>query len=394
LLADGTTALMKAASAGHVDLVRVVIEAGADVNRRSGTGATALVEAAYAGQAEVARLLIAEGADVNASLDDGSTVLMAAAPGDHADIVRMLLAAGADVHGGPADGSTALMEAAYGGSAEVVRTLLAAGADVNAALDSGLTALMAAALGGYAEVAGDLLDAGADSAAEDSEGRTALTHGTASGSAATVERLLASGGARDSTEAALRIGTTYANEYYVSSDPNDIERARREFLRALEHDPNHPGALEWMGALEVLQWGSDPDLEQFRRTHAFLKRSVELDPDDADRHYWVASINWMFLSEGTGASAAERRSILEEGIEHAVKAIALDPWFDDAVAYLELLYRLKAEAVDTPAERNRLLDLAGATSREAVRIREERGGRLTRPDDQFSRPAPLPPPAR
>jgi serine/threonine-protein phosphatase 6 regulatory ankyrin repeat subunit B len=391
-LDDGSTPLMKAASGGHGEVVRLLLDAGAGVNPRAGNGSTALIEAAYAGRTEIAEVLIKAGGEVNASLDDGSTVLMAAAPGNHTGIVRMLIAAGADVHAGPEDGSTALMEAAYSGSAEVVRILLATGADVNRALDNGLTALMAAALGGYAEVVGELLEAGADAAAEDIEGRTALTHAAASGSSETVDLLLARGAEIDPDEAAVRAGMTYANAYYASNDSADLEQARLALQGVLARNPDHLAALEWMGALEVIEWNGEPDLDQFRRAHALFERSVELDPNDADRHYWIASVNWTFASRETGAATDEYRSIVDEGIDHAAAAIALDPWYDDAYAYLDLLYRLKADLAGTPAERNRFLELAETAGRDAGRVRQERDGRLTRPDDQFSRPAPLPPP--
>lgn len=62
----GDTALMWAAAAGHVDVVRLLIEGGADVRAVDNEGVTALHLARANGHAEVAAALIAAGADPNA----------------------------------------------------------------------------------------------------------------------------------------------------------------------------------------------------------------------------------------------------------------------------------------------------------------------------------------
>ena len=58
---------------------------------------TPLMEAASAGHTDIVRLLIAHGADVNAQSSSGNTPLMYACAGGHEDVVRVLLEAGAHV---------------------------------------------------------------------------------------------------------------------------------------------------------------------------------------------------------------------------------------------------------------------------------------------------------
>jgi len=90
------TALSATLTNGHVDVARVLIDAGADLNLPDGDGCRPLdVAILYAGRAAV-RLLIERGAEVNYIRQDGDTALMAAAGVGSAAMVEMFLAAGAD----------------------------------------------------------------------------------------------------------------------------------------------------------------------------------------------------------------------------------------------------------------------------------------------------------
>ncbi len=160
----GNTALMLAAHAGHVEIVRELLAApGIEVNKQDNNGNTALMEAAYGGDAGIVQqLLKAPGIDVNKQDSNGITALMEAAYGGHVEIVRELLADGAEVNKQNNSGVTALMVAARWGHAGIVRELLADGAEVNKQNNSGVTALMLAAQWGHADIVRLLLEAGAD----------------------------------------------------------------------------------------------------------------------------------------------------------------------------------------------------------------------------------------
>lgn len=71
----GVTALMYAATYGHFDVVKTLIESSADVNMKSKYGETALMIAARDGTVEVVKALIDAGAEVNAKNDEGKTAL-------------------------------------------------------------------------------------------------------------------------------------------------------------------------------------------------------------------------------------------------------------------------------------------------------------------------------
>ncbi|MBD1930863.1 MULTISPECIES: ankyrin repeat domain-containing protein [Cyanophyceae] len=143
------TALIAAIASGHVEVVKTLLNAGAEVNPKTWYDDIPLVFAAQKGQAEIVRALIDAGANFNLGFD--FTPLYEAATEGHSEIVKILLEAGADVNQTDEDGHTALMTAAYEGHLEVVKLLVEAGADVNA-WGQGDTPLLRAATGGQQEV--------------------------------------------------------------------------------------------------------------------------------------------------------------------------------------------------------------------------------------------------
>lgn len=92
------TPLHLASRSGHADVVRLLVEAGSDVNALTATGVAPLHFAAEAGDAEAIEFLVAHGADVNArDTYAGRTPLMFATARNSLDAIDALIAAGADV---------------------------------------------------------------------------------------------------------------------------------------------------------------------------------------------------------------------------------------------------------------------------------------------------------
>ena len=151
---DYNAKLLKCASSGDTELVRLLIAAGANVNKEDGYGRTPLYEAAFKGHTECVKLLLAApGIDVNKANKDGETPLYWAAYNGHSECVRLLLAApGIVVNKANKYGETPLYRAAWKGHTECVKLLLAApGIDVNKANKDGWTPLYWAAWKGHTE---------------------------------------------------------------------------------------------------------------------------------------------------------------------------------------------------------------------------------------------------
>jgi ankyrin repeat protein len=193
--ADGKTeALYLASHYGHLEMVQLLVEHGADVNAEETFCKNPLRLALWGGKDAVAEFLIEKGADVNAGMYE--TALNAAVSKDGSEaMIRLLVENGADVNGRGTENVTALQAASSLGNESQVRLLIEKGADVNApGGDYGGTALQNAAAEGHETVVRQLIQQGADVNAEGGvEYGTALQAASLSGDEAVVHLLLAHG---------------------------------------------------------------------------------------------------------------------------------------------------------------------------------------------------------
>jgi ankyrin repeat protein len=229
----GTTALMWAVSEGHAEAARLLIAAGADVNARSNYVAAAngrgfegrtplapstevkaaefasgwltpLMLAAREGSVDVARILVGAGADVNAVAGDGKTALAIAIFNGNYEAATLLVDSKADVNRADAQRFTPLFWAVDRRNMEtapnfpwmvtadplpLIRKLLDAGANPNAVVNSTprarmregsprivfATALMRAAFAADLELVTLLLERGADPKMVSRDGETMVS---------------------------------------------------------------------------------------------------------------------------------------------------------------------------------------------------------------------------
>jgi ankyrin repeat protein len=157
------TSLHVASRNGHKEVVEQLLNAGADVNAKTrGTLYTSLHTASRKGHKKVVELLLSAGADLDAKDGNLDTPLQAASRNGHTEVVELLLCAGAELDFLDGYGRMELHRASEDGHKEVVEFLISSEADVNAEDGTYGTPIQAASIKGSKETVELLISAGAD----------------------------------------------------------------------------------------------------------------------------------------------------------------------------------------------------------------------------------------
>jgi len=149
----GTTALMHAAALGHTEVVKLLVDAGADASLTDPSGQTPLIYAANSGSVRsVVLLLESKTANPNDMVGEGANampLLVHAMASGAESISELLIQHGAKVDA--VEGGVApLLLAAQAGSTKLVSLLIDKGVDLTAKSESGVTPLMILAAAGHA----------------------------------------------------------------------------------------------------------------------------------------------------------------------------------------------------------------------------------------------------
>ena len=188
-------------------------------------------------------------------------------------------------------------------------------------------------------------------------------------------------------DARLHLATTYASEY-IPGDPSDENTAlghtaADEFKGVLSLEPQSLPAMDGLGSLLFMLGGQPFNPNVFLEAKSYFQRHTQLRPNDAEPYFWIGVIDWTlafranaelrqgFNEHGGGLDDADPLPwdlreqyarvygpTIEEGIDSLKHAIAIKPDYDDAMAYLNLLYRRQADIVAAEDQRQDLLSLA------------------------------------
>ena len=188
--------------------------------------------------------------------------------------------------------------------------------------------------------------------------------------------------------ARLYLATAYANQYVPGSQAEENlqvgEQAVAEFEKVLEMDPGNLGSISGIASMYF-------QMKRMDEAKEFYKKQIGLDPNSPEAYYSVGVIDWtltyqprMLLKtrlnlkpEDPIRDAKERQALadrnlplIEEGMEMLNQAMQLRQDYDDAMAYLNLLYREQADLAETPAEREELLKTADSWMDRSMAIKK------------------------
>jgi tetratricopeptide (TPR) repeat protein len=207
----------------------------------------------------------------------------------------------------------------------------------------------------------------------------------------------------DLLNARLYLATAYAS-LYIPGAPSQENLARgnqavAEFKEVLDKDPNNLSAIDGIGSI-LFQMGGQPfDPKKFEESKTYHQKHIQLKPEDPEPYYWIGVIDWTLAFRGNGEMrmdynknnikkqvkdtdplpaairpqyASKFGPLIDEGIADLQKAISVRPDYDDAMAYLNLLYRRKADLVESKEEREALLKQADDLVDKVKEIKQKR----------------------
>ena len=184
------------------------------------------------------------------------------------------------------------------------------------------------------------------------------------------------------TNARLYLAAAYANQYIPGApSPENIRNGQSAidaYKAILQDNPDNLAAIDGVGSI-LFNMGTSPfDVGKLNESKSYHEKHIQLKSDDPEPYYWVGVIDWSLayrankdmrdaynktskkpLKETDPMPPALAKqfsdkygSIVDDGVTNLQKAISLRTDYDDAMAYLNLVYRQKADMETAPSARD------------------------------------------
>jgi tetratricopeptide (TPR) repeat protein len=180
--------------------------------------------------------------------------------------------------------------------------------------------------------------------------------------------------------ARIYLATAYMSQWIPGAESPENQQlaaeARKEFLEVLQKDPKDKSALPSLAFLaynEATNLTGDAKIKKFDEARDWHLKTIEADPKNKTAYYSLGVIAWgkwypalMSARAKLGMKPedpgplkdkkvreelkAKYGSVIQEGIDSLQKALEIDPEYDEAMAYTNLLVRERADLADTQVE--------------------------------------------
>ena len=203
--------------------------------------------------------------------------------------------------------------------------------------------------------------------------------------------------------ARLYLATAYASQYIPGApseqNKNIGKQAIAEFKEILQTNPDNLSAIDGIGSILFQMAGTPFDPKLFEESKSYHQKHIQQKPEDPEPYYWIGVIDWTLAFRANaemrkdyneknirkqvkdtdplpaairGEYLAKYGSLIDEGVSDLQKAISIRPDYDDAMAYLNLLYRRKADTVESADERAALQKQADELVDKVKEVKQKR----------------------
>jgi len=207
----------------------------------------------------------------------------------------------------------------------------------------------------------------------------------------------------DLINARLYLATAYASQY-IPGAPSDEnmrhgQQAIAEYKEVLEKDANNLSAIDGLASILYQMAGQPFDEKKFEESKTYHEKHIALKPNDPQPYYSIGVIDWALAYRGNTEVRADYnkahvnkqvkdtdplppdvrkdytqkyQQMVDDGIAALKKAIELKPDYDDAMTYLNLLYRRKADMAESQADRDNYTKQADDLLDQVKEIKQKR----------------------
>ena len=207
----------------------------------------------------------------------------------------------------------------------------------------------------------------------------------------------------DLLNARLYLATAYASEYIPGAPSEENKRhgeeAIAEYKSVLERIPDNLSAIDGLASILYQMAGQPFDEKKFEESKTYHQKHISLKPLDPQPYYSVGVIDWAIAYRGNTEMRADYNrthinkqvkdidplppdvrtvytqkygALVDDGIASLKKATEINTEYDDAMTYLNLLYRRKADMVESSAERDTLTKQADDLPDKVKEIKQKR----------------------
>ncbi len=170
------------------------------------------------------------------------------------------------------------------------------------------------------------------------------------------------------TNAELYLATAYAQQFIPDVDSADnvkfAEDAIKTFESVFNKDPKNTSAVAGLA-------GMYQSLHKYDKAREYYKKQTEIEPNNPVPYYAIGSTDWILVYDKQNPLPDEEKStLIAEGLEYVDKAIEMNPNYEEALTYKNLLLRQKALLTKDPKEAKLLEDEATEWFNKALAARK------------------------
>jgi tetratricopeptide (TPR) repeat protein len=206
--------------------------------------------------------------------------------------------------------------------------------------------------------------------------------------------------------ARVYLAMAYYSQYIPGAESEENMRtakaAQDEFLKVLEREPNNSVAISTLASLHYNQaQGNKPVEEKMQKldeAREWYQKLAQVEPSNKEAFYSLGVISWAkwypalmetraklgMKPEDPGPIKDKKikeelkqkwTPVIEAGIQNLEKALQIDPEYDEAMAYMNLLVRERADLADSPEEYKKQIEVADNWVQKALEAKKIKADR-------------------